>query len=364
VAALPATITRPFGIGDVSLRAWAPLRQTVLHLIETEQIEAVLITGSPFYPMLLAREIRRRFGTPVVLDFQDPWVSAWGERQPRFSKSGVSHWLATRLEPRALRSADFITSVSEVQNAEMARRYPWLNLDNTSAIPIGGDPCDFAALREAGTGEATEHLAPHGLNISYVGTLWPPVLATVRVVLKALAQVRSRYPRAYDNLRLNFIGTTARTNGRNEFRARPLAEAEGVAGAVYEVPHRLPYMTALAITARSDVNLLIGSDEPHYTASKIYPALMSGRPYLSVFHRASSAHAILNAAGGGLAYSFGSSDDLAELEPSIADGLVQLATAPATLGRADPSAYEPYHARAIARRFAAVFDRLVTERAR
>ena len=121
VSALSPRLCRPLGLGEISLRAWKPLRRTVMQLLYTRSVEAVLITGSPYYPMLLAGEIKRRFGVPVVLDFQDPWVSAWGAKQPRWSKSGLSHQLSVLLEPKALSASDFITSVSDTQNAEMRR---------------------------------------------------------------------------------------------------------------------------------------------------------------------------------------------------------------------------------------------------
>ena len=47
--------------------------------MEERPVGVVLITGSPYYPMLFAGVVKRRFGVPVVLDFQDPWVSAWGQ---------------------------------------------------------------------------------------------------------------------------------------------------------------------------------------------------------------------------------------------------------------------------------------------
>jgi hypothetical protein len=46
------------------------------------------------------------------------------------------------------------------------------------------------------------------------------------------------------------------------------------------------------------------------------------------------------------------------LEGPLTEGLRTLAAAPELFGRSDPSAYAPYEARAIARRFAAVFDSL------
>lgn len=138
----------------------------------------------------------------------------------------------------------------------------------------------------------------------------------------------------------------------------PLAVAEGVGDRVREVPRRLPYLEALSIQARSDAILILGSDESHYTASKVFGVLMSGRPYLSIFHRLSSSHEILTKTGGGIALSFNGKDDLVALEQSIVDALVRLVAAPESVGRADPSAYAPYEACAVAARYAAIFERI------
>ena len=351
--ALPARLTRGLGFGDISLRAWCPLRRALIRLLETRPVGAVLITGSPFYPMLFAPSIKRRFGVPVVLDFQDPWVSAWGADQPLLSRAGLSHRLATVLEPRALRGSDFVISVSDTQNKEMAARYPWFDSSRMAGIPIGGDPDDFVALaRRPGSRRADVILSHRFTHLSYIGTFLPRAGPLVRTLFRAFARLRAAEPALAARVRLNFIGTSNQPNDDTTYRVRPLAEAEGVADAVREMPRRLPYMQALGALARSDGVLLIGSDEPHYTASKIYPALMSGRPFLSLFHRASSAHAILTAAGGGRAFAFATPEELAALEAPLADGLRTLAAAPESLGRVDPSAYAPYEARAIARRFA------------
>jgi hypothetical protein len=353
--ALPARLTRALGIGDIGIRAYVALRSALLEAIATERPAAVLITGAPFYPMLLAGEVRRR-GVPVVLDFQDPWVSAWGAGQPPYSKAGIVHRLAERLEPIAVRSANAVVSVSEVQNAEMAARYPWLDRQSLFAIPIGGDPDDFASLRARCSAGGATVLGPGCLNFSYVGTMLPRSAPLLRCLLEAAAALRRSEPRLAARLRLNFVGTSNQPDGRANFRVRPLAEAKGVADLVQEIPQRLPFLEALNILTNSHALLLVGSDEPHYTASKIYPALMSGRPWLSLFHRASSAHAILSAAGGGLAHAFESPAELDALEGPLRESLRRLALSPESVGKADPSAYAPYEAREIARRFAQVFD--------
>jgi hypothetical protein len=358
VGALDARVTRPFGLGEISLRAWRPLRRAIRRLLSSRDIRAVLITGSPYYPMLLSETITREFKVPVVLDFQDPWVSHWGAGEPKLSKAGLAHWLATWLEPRALRSAAYVTAVSDLQKMEMAARYSWLDQSRMAAIPIGSDAEDFAALKSFVTVGKPNDIEPGTVRINYVGTVWPAVIPTLTLLLRAVARMRDSEPALYARLRLGFVGTTANPDDSTGFVVRPLAESLGVGAIVREVPQRVPYLEALSLMVHSDALLMIGSDEPHYTASKIYPVLMSGRPYLSLFHRASSAHAVLSSAGGGIALGFASREDLPALESSIADALARLATAPESVSKAVPGVCAAYEARAIAKQFAKIFDQI------
>ena len=159
-------------------------------------------------------------------------------------------------------------------------------------------------------------------------------------------------------LRFNFVGTSNDPGDVGTARVTPIAAAAGVADLVREQPRRVPYLEALAVLAHSNGILLIGSDEVHYTASKIYPALLCGRPWLSlVIHFASSAHAVLAAAGGGRALAFSNDADLEALVPDLAEAMTVLATSSENLGRVRPEAMAPYTARAIAGRFADVFER-------
>jgi hypothetical protein len=245
----------------------------------------------------------------------------------------------------------------------MAARYPWLDRSRMAAIPIGGDREDFFALSGGAGILDIRQSPPDGcFHVVYVGTIWQPVIGTLRVVLRAVRLLREQAPEIYRRLRVHFIGTTADPNDRDGYRVLPLAEAEGVADIVQEIPQRLPYLEALSFQANADAILALGSNEPHYTASKIFGILMSGRPYLSVFHARSSSHEILSAAGGGISLAFETNEELAGLSNELGAALVRIVTDPNALGRADPAAYAPYTAGAIAAKFAAIFDRVAAEK--
>ena len=356
-SAIPAHWTAPFGLrGEIGLRGFFHLRGAIAREIAVQRPEVVMITGSPFYPMLLAGWIKRRLGVPVILDFQDPWASKEGATRPRWTKSWLAHRLAVTLEPRALRAAAWVTSVSDRQNAELAMRYPWLDTLRMSAVPIGGDPDDAAALRKAPAHVQDAYSNSRKLNFSYVGTALPRAAPLLAILFEGLARFRTASPSLAAQVQFRFVGTSNQPGESSDYRVLALAKAAGLADIVAERPGRVPFVDALRILAGTDVVLMIGSDEPHYTASKIYPGLMSGRPFLSIFHAESSAHNVLRAAGGGAALAYQGEDHREQLIASVSAALGRLVTDPDSFGRANPAAYAAFTAQSIAGQFARIFE--------
>ncbi len=359
VDAVPIGWTRPFGVGDIGLRAWRTLGAATIEAVRRHDANVVMITGSPFYPMLLAGAIKRATGARILLDFQDPWASAKADQRPLWSKAQASGALARRLEPRALRHADFVTSVSDTQNEEMAARYPWLDKTAMAGIPIGGDPGDFDALRRFPPARAIHALDREAINFSFVGTFMPRSGPLMEAMLAGLRTLRERDPELARRIRLNFVGTSNQPDPGAAPQVLPLAERIGVADLVRETPQRVPFLEALALLANSDGLTLIGSDEPHYTASKIYPNLMADRPYISLFHQASSAHRILTEAAGGATFAFESVDQLDAMAGDIATALTRIAVHPESFTSPRREAFAAFTADGVAARYAAIFDRMV-----
>jgi len=290
-----------------------------------------MITGSPYFPMLLAGWIKQCWKRSSRARFyRYPWVTPVGAAAKVGTKRWLSHRLAVLFEPKAARSATFITSVSERQNDDLVERYQFLESKPMAAIPIGGDPTDFEALREAAEQELD--ISQAGPVFSYVGTALPRSGPLFRTLMQGLALARDAITTPALMPTIRCVGTSNQPNDNSTFRILPIARNEGVEDAVTEEPARVPFLDALRILANTHVVLLIGSDEPHYTASKIYPGMMSGRPFLALFHRASSAHAILSRAGGGIVLGFETQDELAALVPQIAEALITLVTKPESVG--------------------------------
>ena len=354
IRALPYALTCPLGVGDLALRAMPFLPGALRKSIREFAPEVIFMTGWPFYQMLLTGSIQARWNIPVILDFQDPWVSNEGALRQPWSKGGLAHRLAVALEPKAVRQAAWITSVSERQNDDMAERYPFIDRDRMTALPIGGDPEDFIALRD----EGRDAEQSSRFIFRYVGTALPRSAKLFSCLFRALAVCRSRNPGLQDRLRFELVGTSNQAKDETGYQVAHLAAEAGVSDLVVEKPARVPYLDALRLLATADATFMIGSDEPHYTASKIYPCLMAARPFLSIFHRESSAHSILRKAGGGIALAFGDERDLDLLVPSAAQAIETIASGSAGIGKIDPASYTDFTARAIAGRYAHIFEKV------
>jgi hypothetical protein len=286
--ALPVGLTRPIGFGDLGLRALPGLAAGCLRLLAKARFDAALVIVPPWYCALLAPLIHRH--VPVVLDYIDPWVSNWGltvgPNGVPDRRSRVSRALALRLEPLALRGVDAVSGVSAGTYESIWPRVPSLQGRPSAAIPYGFEPRDFAHLPPS-----THPLAAG--DLVYLGTMPPLGFDTLRALFDALALGRSRRPSLFARVRLRFFGTSGRTGDNLPRVVLPVAQAAGVADAVTEEPARLPYLEALSILRAATGLLLLGSSEPHYTASRLFPFLLAERPLLCVFHEASSVIAIL-----------------------------------------------------------------------
>ena len=142
----------------------------------------------------------------------------------------------------------------------------------------------------------------------------------------------------------------------------PFAHRAGISENVYEIPERIPYLDALNVMIRSDALLMLGSDEPHYTASKLYPTLLAERPVLAIFHERSSVCSIADAVGGVLLFVLGDAAPVETKVVEIAQSLAALMERQAVIRPLDRGKLEPYLGPAIARRFADIFDRVQRSR--
>ena len=362
--ALPVRLTRRLGVGDLGLRALPGLRRTAWQLQHAHAFDAVFITIYPTYPAVLGPMLKRRFGMPFVLDYQDPWVSAWGKEVGGGrggavdAKSRSTRTLAEKLEPRVLRAADGVTAVS-ARTYEDAFERTGFTPRAVAEIPIGWDQADVDAL---GRRRACLRLIPDDgrVNLCYTGTLLPLGVASLRAMFAGARALIERDPQLADRLRFYFFGTSNQTAGGDP-RVLPHARDLGVEHLVHEHPARLDYLDALDVLRQASALLLLGSSERHYTPSKVFPALLANRPLLALYHRESTVVDMLRVAAPPPAAQVITFDDSRPVESvvgCIAESLRALIRGAGSGVSINRAALEPWSARTLAGRLAALCDRI------
>jgi glycosyltransferase involved in cell wall biosynthesis len=351
-------------VGDLGLRAFAGLRRECLRLMAEERFDAVFITIYPTYPAVLGPMLKHRHRVPFVLDYQDPWVSAWGldvgpgPNGAPDARSRITRALAARLEPRVLQAADGVTAVSARMYEDALERVPAAQPRACAAIPLGFDEGDLDALRRSPRVNRWFDEDDGRVHVCYVGTVLPKGLHVLRTVFAALARLRDRSPRSYERLRLHFIGTSNQRTEAAEPRVLPWAREAGIDHIVTETPARLDYLDALNVQTRAAALLLLGSSEPHYTPSKVFPAILSGRPILAVYHAASNVVDLLRQPSvGARVFTFDDAHLLSGCVGEIAAAfaaLVENAAAPRQT--VEGNGLSAWSARVLTGRLASVFD--------
>ena len=361
--AVPAHVTRRFGIGDLGLRALPGLRRAAWSLHRAHPFDALFITIYPTYPAVLGPMFKRRFDVPFILDYQDPWVGAWGSEVGGGNGGGVdaksraARALAERLEPRVLQAADAVTAVS-ARTYQDAFVRSGVSSHIAAELPIGWDAADLDAIAR----RQSRTLIPNDgrVNICYTGTLLPLGIATLRTVLAAARALIERNPPLADRVRFYFFGTSNQTTGA-EPRVVPHAQELGVEHLVCEHPARLDYLDSLDALRQASALLLLGSSELHYTPSKVFPALLAGRPMLALYRRESTVVEMLKRAAPPPAahlITFDESRRIESLVGCIAEALYALIRTAGSGVSIDRAALEPWSAHALAGRLAGLCDRI------
>lgn len=373
VRAWSAARTRRLGVGDLGARAFTGLWRGGKAQLRQDAFDALFITIFPAYTALLGPLLKKRYRLPFVLDYIDPWVSAWGKEvgggrdgRPDF-KSRMSRWLSLALEPRVLRHADAITAVSAATCAPMMERNPWLRGTPTAEIPYGGEAADFEHLRRHPRPNPWFDCEDGNFHLCYVGTLLPLGVETLRAVLGAVAQVRAQCPECCARLRLHFFGTSNQTAADAPARVLPVARELGVAGCVQEIPWRIDYLDALTVQTQASAILMMGSSERHYTASKLYPGLLAQRPVLAVYHEDSTVVEMVRRSTRPPAawlVTYSDQQRAKSRQPIIAQTLGEMMNAGYDASAVRREALQEFSAERMAARLAAVLDSVMQPRAR
>ena len=269
-------------IGDLGIRAWWQLKRKMLDLLKSETYDFVWIPIPSWYTSLLGRIAWNKSNVPFGIDYIDPWVYQLTERDSPLTKEWWTIQVAKFLEPIAIKDANLISGVSRAYyQPALDRVFKGENQPLNVAMPYGFDPNDHST--------APNHvICPWGDDKSdyflYAGAFLPHSEPLMNSLFSAMGELKNQ-KQLPEKLKFRFVGTGI----RDGHSISDLAQQHGLADCIEEYPERIPFLSVQALLRRARGSLVIGSTEPHYTASKTFQCILSGNPVFAIIHAKSSA---------------------------------------------------------------------------
>lgn len=310
VNALSKGLTSKVGLGSLALRSMWFYLQKVNQLLKTEKFDLIYFSTTQFPVCVLGAYWKKRFGVPYVIDMQDPWHSEYYQDKPKDQRP-PKYWFSYRLnkylEPIAMKTVGGLISVSASYISDLKNRYSTISAVPSSVIPFGYFEPDVAiALKNLD--KFNNLLSAEHTNLVYIGRGGVDMHKAVIPVFYALKQFIAAHQQT--SIRLYFIGTSYAPAGTGTATLYPLAKEMGIADYVVEITDRVSYYHTLITLQQADALFIPGSDDPKYTASKIYPYLLAKKPLLAIFNLESPALATLKTCGVQYVYDYAATADL------------------------------------------------------
>jgi hypothetical protein len=284
---LPLRWTHWVGLGNLGLRAWWSLLWRGTRLLKGEHFDLVLFSNTQFVTFTLGPLWRRRFGVPYVIDLQDPWRTDYYERPgapppPGGRKYLLARCLALLFEGWTYRRAAGFISVSQRYLSALARRYPWFQSKPQATIRFGVSAADFDYIRRHPPAGIRLPRQPGKIHLLYTGAAGPIMPRALYVLFAGFVRYRQTHPERAARFQFHFYGTSYVPPGKGSPSVLPMAEKLGLTACVEEIPHRIGHLESLALLLQADALLLLGSGDPAYSPSKLYPYYLSGKPILGL----------------------------------------------------------------------------------
>ncbi|WP_338793009.1 hypothetical protein [Bernardetia sp. MNP-M8] len=366
VKAFSTKYTRKVGLGDLALRSMYFYRKKVNQIIrqkkkEGNPIELIYFSTTVFPICVLGAYWKKKFDVPYIIDMQDPWHSEYYLSRPK-SERPAKFWFSYRLhkflEPIAMKKVNGIVSVSEGYCKTLQERYQNITPHNCITLPFGAFDKDFevAATLEYQNPFFTQNEG--NINLVYAGVAGEYMRTSSSILFEVIKKGLIEKKELYSKLKLYFIGTNY--DPLNPVpRLLTIAKEFGLESIVNEHVKRIDYLKVLNILQKADGLLIFGTIDKDYTASKLYPYILSKKPICAVFYEKSSAVTILRKTNAGVVIPFleekYNQEKIQEAYQIFTDFLGNIVQKPKT----NWQEFEPYTAKEMTRKQAEFFDKII-----
>jgi hypothetical protein len=350
-----------WGLQGLAQRSFVPLYRKGNELLASGHFDLVFFSTTEFLLHALGPLWQKKFNVPFCMDLQDPWVNDYYRDNPHIRPPG-GRWkyaAASRLhrlveKAVAPRASGFL-SVSPAYLPMMERRHGAMVATQPRLVAtFPAEPGEFADVAPT---ELPASASPTRVW-RYVGRGGPDMARAASAFFLAWREAIDSGVLTEEQVRFEALGTSYASGSAALKTLEPLARAARLSSHVSETPGRLGYVEMLRTLQQSDALIVFGSDDPAYTASKIYPYLLSGKPVLCIFHEHSSVVSLMRSAGGGVCVEFDEQTTPEALVQAVLDAWFASRRYDSSVPL-DAIAFEPFTARAQAAALGEWFNQVV-----
>lgn len=299
--------SRKIGLGSLALRALPFLFNAGNKIIQKEKPDLIFFSTTDFPVMILGRFWKFYHNVPYVLDIQDMWYSTYYLDKPkeeRPKKFWFSYLLNKFMEPFSMRKASGVMAVSSGYITILQDRYSNLTTKNCMVLPFGGFDQDIDVAKSLTTVKKDNRF----ISIRYVGRGGHDMKESLQLIFSLFRKGLDQNPELFGRVRFEFKGTSYAPNGKGIPTILPIAKIYDLENYVSEITDRVPYFESLRFLMESDLLFVPGSNDPNYTASKIYPYILIKKPILAIFHELSGVVSVLKSVNAGEVITFNGSE--------------------------------------------------------
>ncbi|MEZ5039043.1 MAG: hypothetical protein R2828_04100 [Saprospiraceae bacterium] len=279
-------IPRPRVVGDLGIRAFFQLLKKAKEICKSRKIDFVWIPVPSYYPALIGRLLYNKFKIPYGIDYIDPWTRSSEAYKDFGIRMKLSLLTAEWLEPIAVHHARLISGVSKLYYQPVLDKNFRDRAVLDVAMPYGFDPNDHEITLDIPLPwDSIENCNP----FLYAGAFLPNSRFFYELLFLSIDEL-IKEKKWNPNNHLFFIGT-GQYPGKT---IKELSEKYNCSYYIHEFRERRPFLHILNYLRNAKGILVIGSTSPHYTASKIFQAILSKKPIFAIFHNKSTVIDILN----------------------------------------------------------------------
>ena len=267
--------------GDIGLRGFRALRNRARKLLKERTYDFIWFSIPSWYTPLMGPYLSKKLGVPYGVDYRDPWVYKLTNQQKGLNRASLTIALAHFLEPIAIKKAALLSGVSQGYLDGVISR------NNTACKKV---TFQMGFCKEDHLVNIPDFKPPFQKgkqSFVYAGAYshnWAPLF---RLFLQGLERLQRKQP--VNHLEFIFIGT-----GNTELQSlTSIASELGISELVTEIPERIPFLHVQQCLRQANGAIVIGSTEPHYSASKLFQCLLTSKKLFAFFNSDSEAHYIL-----------------------------------------------------------------------